>query len=101
MRLKNTALRFITIMFLGTFLSFSWYTTTDKVRDTGEEEVRSQFLELQRRLQTAEAVNQRASQELTGILQSIKRIIAEKRRATRNQTSKLISYCFNKNGPAV
>ncbi|KAK1175489.1 alpha-1,3-mannosyl-glycoprotein 4-beta-N-acetylglucosaminyltransferase B-like [Acipenser oxyrinchus oxyrinchus] len=73
-------------LLFGTFLSFSWYTTTDKVKDTGEEEVRSQFLELQRRLQTVEAVNQRASQELTGILQSIRRIIAEKWSATRNQT---------------
>ncbi|MGH0145648.1 UNVERIFIED_CONTAM: hypothetical protein FKN15_005982 [Acipenser sinensis] len=69
------------------------------VGDNGEEEVRSQFLELQRRLQTAEAVNQRASQELTGILQSIKRIIAEKRSATRNQTSRCA--CSNQQDKTV
>lgn len=87
MRLKNGALRLLTVIVLGTLLSFSWWYTILNVRDIGEEEeVQSQFLDLQRRLQIAEAVNQRVSQELTSVLESIKHIIAEKRSATRNQT---------------
>ncbi|MGH0127023.1 UNVERIFIED_CONTAM: hypothetical protein FKN15_027883 [Acipenser sinensis] len=63
------------------------HTPNTLEEDIGEEEeVQSQFLDLQRRLQTAEAVNQRVSQELTSVLESIKHIIAEKRSATRNQT---------------
>ncbi|CAN2388832.1 MGAT4 family member D [Pristimantis euphronides] len=90
MRCRNGSV--LTLLCLAAFFSLSWYTAWYRDKENGMDSYEKQFLELQQRLFRAEQLNQKRSQDLSTVLDEIKRAVAEKRNAFENHTVEEIKW---------
>ncbi|XP_072261956.1 alpha-1,3-mannosyl-glycoprotein 4-beta-N-acetylglucosaminyltransferase-like protein MGAT4D isoform X2 [Pyxicephalus adspersus] len=88
MRCRNGSV--LTLVCLAAFCSLSWYTTWYRDKEYGVDTYEKQFLELQQRLFHAEQENRKRSQDLSTVLDEIKRAVAEKRNAFENHTVSIV-----------
>ncbi|KAM5192543.1 alpha-1,3-mannosyl-glycoprotein 4-beta-N-acetylglucosaminyltransferase-like protein MGAT4D [Mantella aurantiaca] len=90
MRCRNGSL--LTLGCLAAFFSLSWYTAWYRDKEYGMDTYEKQFLDLQQRLFHAEQENRKRSQDLSTVLDEIKRAVAEKRNAFENHTVEEIKW---------
>ncbi|XP_053317064.1 alpha-1,3-mannosyl-glycoprotein 4-beta-N-acetylglucosaminyltransferase-like protein MGAT4D [Spea bombifrons] len=90
MRCRNGSV--VTVFGLAALVSLSLYTAWHRDRGYGIDSYEKQFTELQQRLFHAEQENRKRSQDLSNVLDEIKRAVAEKRNAFENHTVEEIKW---------
>ncbi|KAM9330461.1 alpha-1,3-mannosyl-glycoprotein 4-beta-N-acetylglucosaminyltransferase-like protein MGAT4D [Gastrophryne carolinensis] len=90
MRCRNGSV--LTLCCLAAAFSLTCYTAWYRDKVYGVDSYEKQFLELQQRLFHAEKENRKRSQDLSTVLDEIKRAIAEKRNAFENHTVEEIKW---------